>query len=169
MVGIDTVVLTLPASNYVILEPSRFTPNATKVQGATPYDMGRNKYFDAKCNPSKADTAKQGYLPYLTLYRALRAGGLQTGLRIQFSIPKLLNGNNFDEIQESDFGEVCWRILDGLEHYKVKVWDGVRTIASAQVVTVHYSKNFVLTDYLSTHNAIEHLSRVDVNGWRDVS
>ena len=47
MVGIDTIVLTLPASSYAILEPSRFTPNATKVQGATPYDMGRNKYFDA--------------------------------------------------------------------------------------------------------------------------
>jgi hypothetical protein len=169
MVGIDTIVLTLPAAEFAILEPSRFTPNATKVLGATAYDMGRNKYFNAKCNPSKADTEKMGYLPYLTLYRALRAGGLTTGLRIQLSIPKLLNGNNFDEIEESDFGEICHRIHTGLEHYKIKVRGGGRTIANAQVVTVHYSKNFVLTNYLSARAAIKDVSRVDVNGWRDAS
>ena len=169
MVGIDTIVLTLPASSYAILEPSRFTPNATKVQDATPYDMGRNKYFDAKCNPSKADTAEMGYLPYLTLYRALRAGGLTTGLRIQLSLPKQLNGNNFDEIEESDFGELCQRIFNGLEYYKVRVWGGVKTIANAQVVTINYSKNFVLTNHLSSRAAIKDISRVDVNGWRDAS
>ncbi len=169
MVGIDTIVLTLPASSYAILEPNRFTPNATKIQGATAYDMGRNKYFDAKCNPSKADTVKQGYLPYLTLYRALRASGLTTGLRIQLSVPKLLNGNNFDEIEESDFDDICQRIYDGLAYYKVKVRGGVPTIANAQVVTIHYSKNFVLSGYLSAHAAIKDLSRIDVNGWRDAS
>jgi hypothetical protein len=169
MVGIDTIVLTLPITEFVIFEPSRFTPNATKILSATPYDMGRNKYFNATCNPSKADSNAKGYLPYLTLYRALRAGGLTTGLRIQLSIPKLLNGNNFDEIEESDFGEVCHRIIAGLEHYKIKIRGGVKTIANAQIVTVHYSKNFVLTNFLSARAAIKDLSRVDVNGWRDVS
>lgn len=169
MVGIDTVILTLPSSMFAILEPSRFTPNAVRVLSAEPRDMGKNKYFSAVCNPTKQDTAVMGYLPYLTLYRALRAGGLVTELRIQFSAPKLLNFNNFDEIDESEFGEICHRLLAGLEHYKIKLRDGLRTIAYAQVSSVHYSKNFVLTNYMSPRSAIAELARADVNGWRDVS
>lgn len=169
MVGIDTVILTLPSSMFVILEPSRFTPHAQKVLSAEPRDMGRNKYFNAICNPTKQDTATMGYLPYLTLYRALRSGGLVTELRIQFSAPKLLNFNNFDEIEEWDFGELCHRLLAGLEYYKIKVRDGLRTIANAQVSSVHYSKNFVLTNYMTPRSAITELAKADVNGWRDVS
>lgn len=169
MVGIDTVILTLPSSMFAILEPSRFTPNAVRVLGAEPRDMGKNRYFSATCNPTKQDTAVMGYLPYLTMYRALRAGGLVTELRIQFSAPKLLNFNNFDEIEEYDFGELCHRLLAGLKYYKIKVRDGLSTIAYAQVSSVHYSKNFALTNYTSPRSAITELARADINGWRDVS
>lgn len=169
MVGIDTVILTLKASDFVVFEPARFTPNATKILGATAYDMGSNKFFSAICNPSKRDNEQMGYLPYLTLYRALRGGGLTTELRIQFSAPKLLHGNNFDEPEEYEFGELCHRLLAALGHYKIRVFGGLQTIANAHVATIHYSKNFILTDYLTAHAAIKEISRVDVNGWRDVS
>ncbi|HZM64065.1 MAG TPA: phage/plasmid replication protein [Candidatus Saccharimonadales bacterium] len=169
MVGIDTVILTLKAHEFALLEPSRFTPHAGRILGAEAVDMGRNKYFGATCNPSKQETAIHGYLPYLTLYRALRGGGLVTELRIQFSAPKMLYGNNFDEPEEYEFGELCHRLLDALEVYKIKVRGGLRTIADAQVATVHYSKNFVLTNYLSARQAILDLQKSDVSAWRDVS
>lgn len=169
MVGIDTVILTLPLNKFVIMEPSRFTPHASKVLGAEPKDMGKNKYFGAICNPTKQDIANFGYLPYITLYRALRAGGLVTELRIQFSAPKLLNGDNVSEIEEWDFGEICHRILAGLEYFKIKVYDGLRTVANAQVATVHYSKNFILPNFMTVRNAVLELQKSDVNAWRDVS
>jgi hypothetical protein len=169
MVGIDTIILTLPLKDFVIMEPSRFTTNAMKVLNASPRDMGRGKYTDAYCNPTKQDTATFGYLPILTLYRALRAGGLVTELRVQLSAPKMLNGENFSEIEEWDFGELCHRILAGLDYYKIKVYDGLKTISSARVASVHYSKNFVLANYMSVRNAVLELQKSDVNAWRDVS
>jgi hypothetical protein len=169
MVGIDTVTLTLQADAFVILEPSRFTPNALKVLKAESKDMGMNKYFDAKRNPTRQETAKFGYLPYLTLYRALRSGGLVTELRIQFSAPKLILGNNFDELATSDFDRVCQRLLDALAHYQIRVRGGVNGLASAQVAVAHYSKNFVLTNLMTARQAVLELQKCDVNTWRDVS
>ena len=169
MVGIDTVTLALDSSEFAILEPSRFTPNAVKVFQTEPRDMGTGKYTNAKRNPTKQETASFGYLPYLTLYKALRSGGLVTELRIQFSAPKLLLGNNFDELADSDFDQVCQRLLDALEHYGIKVRDGLTTLANARVDVVHYSKNFVLTNFMTTRQAVLELQKCDVNAWRDVS
>ena len=168
MVGIDTVVLTLPARSFIIMDRSRFTPNAATILNAGPNTMGKGRYISAVCNPSKRDNAAFGYLLYLTLYRALRSNGLTTELRIQFSAPKLLNGENFSEIEEWEFGEICHRILDALDYFKIKVYGGPSTIASAQVSAVHYSKNFVLTDYMTSRNAILELKKADVNAWRNV-
>jgi len=169
MVGIDTVTLTLSNSEFAILEPARFTPNALKVLRAEPRDMGMNKYFDAKRNPTKQETAKFGYLPYLTLYRALRSGGLVTELRIQFSAPKLVQGNNFDELAASDFNRVCQRLLDALAFYQIRVRGGVDGLANAHVAVAHYSKNFVLDNLMTARQAVLELQKCDVNGWRDVS
>jgi hypothetical protein len=169
MVGIDTIVLTLESSEFAILEPSRFTPHAQQVLNADPRGMGRGKFLSAYCNPLKQDSLEYGYLPILTLYKALRSGGLVTELRIQFSAPKFLKGNNIDEIVEADFRELCEKILDGLLHYKIHIHGGIDTIASARVDVVHFSKNFVLDNFMSARQVILELQKVDVNAWRDVS
>lgn len=169
MVGIDTVVLTLQPHEFVIMQPQTFTPHASKVLSAVPKDMGRNKYFQAVRNPTKGENKELGYLPYVTLYRALRSGGLVTELRIQFSVSKLLLGNNFDEPDESQFSEACQKLLDALKHYNIRLWEGIDTLRNAKVATVHYSKNFPLTNRMSTRQAVTEIQRCDVNSWRDVS
>jgi hypothetical protein len=169
MVGIDTVTLLLDASQFVVFEPSRFTPNATKVLGATLYDLGQGKFMPAVCNPTKKDTAAFGYLPYLTLFVGLRSGGLSKILRIQFSAPKLLKGNNFDELEEADFEQLCQQLLDGLAYYKVRIFGGLETLKNAQCQVVHYSKNFILPNMISTNWAITEIKKCDVNAWKSVS
>lgn len=57
---------------------------------------------------------KYAYLPRLTLIKAIRNGGFSILLKIEFSIPKLLYCNNFDEVEESDFGEICWKLQEVL-------------------------------------------------------
>lgn len=151
------------------MEPSRFTQNATKVLNAEPKDMGKGKYINAKCNPFKQDTDAFGYLPYLTLYTALRGGGYVTELRIQFSASKIIRDNNFDEIDEVDFDQVCKRVFEGLKYYGIRLYDGVETIANARTDVVNYSKNFVLDNYMSARQVTQELQKVDVNSWRDVS
>jgi hypothetical protein len=169
MVGIDTVTLTLKNSDFAMFEPSRFTPNATRIIKAGSEDMGKSRFMRAVCNPTKQDTATFGYLPYLTLYKALRAGGFVTELRIQFSAPKLMYGNNFDELCAKDFDRTCERLLDALNYYGVKVYGGTQTIAAAQVAVMHYAKNFALTNYMTARQAITELQKCNVNAWQDVS
>lgn len=167
MVGIDTVVLSLPIRKFVIMEPSRFTQSAVRVLNAEPKDMGNGRYIDARCNPTKQDTKNFGYLPYLTLYKAVRNGGYITNLRIQFSAPKIIKGNNFDEICQQDFEPICRQVFDGLKHYGIRVYDGIETIKSASVSTIHYSKNISLTNYLSAREAILEIQKCNVSAWKD--
>lgn len=169
MVGIDTVILTLRASDFALLEPSRFTPNAMKIYNTEPKDMGRNKYISAICNPTKQDNSIFGYLPYITLYKALRAGGLSVNLRIQFSAPKIIFGNNVDEPSEQDFERICEAIFEGLKYYNIRLFRGIDAIKDARVAMIHYSKNFILEHGLSSRASILELQRIDVNSWRDVS
>lgn len=169
MVGIDTVTLLLKADQFVILDPAAFTQNANKVLDATPYDLGRGKYLSAVCNPAKKDSLAFGYLPYMTLYKGLRAGGLTAGLRIQFSVPKLIKGNNFDEPDQADFNKACQRLLDGLAHFKIRVWGGIETLKNAPCQVVHYSKNFLLPNLMTSYGAVQEIQKCDVNAWKDIS
>lgn len=169
MVGIDTVTLLFQADQFALLEPARFTPNATRVLGATHYDLGRGGYIPATCNPFKKDTQAFGYLPYLTLYIGLRSGGLSKGLRVQFSVPKHILGNNFDELDEQDFVQICQRLLDGLTYYKVKIWGGIETIKNAPCQVIHYSKNFILPHTMTSNEVLREICKCDVNAWKAVS
>lgn len=169
MVGIDTITLTFSPTDIIIGNTQRFTPNATTVLNADARNMGSNKYISAKCNPTRQEVAAYGYLPYVTLYKALRAGGLSAGLRVQFSATKLLYGNNFDELESGDFMAVCRRLRDSLAYYGITVRGGLRTIATARVAGVHYAKNFVFTDYTAAREIIQELQKCDVNSWRSVS
>jgi hypothetical protein len=169
MVGIDTITLTLSPTDIIIGETARFTPNAATVLGADARNMGQNKYISAKCNPTRQEVATYGYLPYVTLYKALRSGGLSAGLRVQFSATKLLYGNNFDELETSDFGAVCRRLLESLAYYGITIQGGLQTLATARVAGVHYAKNFVFTDYTTARDVIKELQKCDVNSWRSVS
>jgi hypothetical protein len=169
MVGIDTITLTLAPTDIIIGDTARFTPNAATVLGADARNMGQNKYISAKCNPTRQEVATYGYLPYVTLYKALRSGGLSAGLRVQFSATKLLYGNNFDELETSDFVAVCRRLLESLAYYGITIQGGLQTLATARVAGVHYAKNFVFTDYTTARDLIQELQKCDVNSWRSVS
>jgi hypothetical protein len=169
MVGIDTITLTLAPTDVIIGDTARFTPNAATVLNADARNMGKGKYISARCFPTKQEIAAYGYLPFVTLYKALRAGGLSAGLRVQFSATKLLYGNNFDELKTSDFTAVCERLLGRLDYYGIKVIGGVGTIQTARVGAVHYAKNFVFTDYTTPRDVIQELQKCDVSSWRDVS
>jgi hypothetical protein len=169
MIGVDTVTLTFPQSEFGILKPGDFTPNANKVTQVEPKDMGKGKYMQATRNPTKQEAAIYGYLPYITLYRAIRAGGYTTGLRVQFSLPKVVNSNNFDELNDDDFEIACERIYEALKIYGIRFFKGKSAIQNAQVAVIHYAKNFPLSNFMSAHQAINDIQKCDVTSWRDVA
>jgi len=80
----DTVAITLNQNEFNILNWSKF--KKTQYKSKNSY----NKYvlnFDYK---------EFGYMPRLTYYDR----SFNSSLRVEFSAPKLLYGNNFDEITE---------------------------------------------------------------------
>ena len=169
MLGIDTVVLNFYPHEFVILRPGDFTPNTNRIVATEPKDMGKGKYMSAVRNPTKQESALFGYLPYLTFYKGIRAGGVTTGLRVQFSAPKLIYGNNFDELTDNDLEQIYIRLFEGLKFYGVRFHKGIEAIVNAKVATIHFAKNFPLTNYMTAHEAITEIQKCDVTSWRDVS
>src|SRR6185312_11604976 len=42
-------------------------------------------------------------------------------------------------------------------------------IKNAKVATIHYAKNFPLSNFMTTHEAITEIQKCDITTWRDVS
>lgn len=168
MVGIDTVILTLPIKDCVIMEQSRFTPHAATILTARHSTLGRGGYLEAKRNPTKEENREAGYLPYLTVYTAIRTGGLGTYLRIQFSFPKLWSGNNIDEPLEEYFLPCLEKVHKGLAFYGIRIFGGIETLINAPVSTIHYGKNITLPNLMTTHQVINEINKCNVTTWKDV-
>lgn len=159
---VDTVSLMLNEKDFRIIDHNRFSPSTEnlfvypyiKVTGKSP--------FKAHNNSTKKDVQLYGYLPRLTLMKALRRGGFSITLKIEFSVPKMLYGNNFDEVIEPDFGEICWKLKDLVKHMGVEISD-VKLISKANVSSIHYSKNIILTDYTTPTHYLKELSRININ------
>ncbi len=169
MLGIDTVVLNFYPNEYAILRPWDFTPNVNRITSTEPKDMGKGRYMTAVRNPTKQETAQMGYLPYLTFFKGIRAGGVTTGLKVQLSVPKLIYGNNFDELFEADLEQVYQRLYAGLKFYGVRFFDGIDAVKNAKVATIHFAKNFPLNNYMTAREAIMEIQKCDITSWRDVS
>lgn len=169
MLGIDTVILTFYPHEFAVLRPGDFTPNINRIIATEPKDMGKGRYMGAARNPTKQDNAVAGYLPYITFYKAVRAGGMTTGLRVQFSAPKLIYGNNFDELVEPDIEQVYERLFEGLKYYGIRFFRGIDTVINAKVASIHFAKNFPLNNYMTAHEAVTEVQKCDVTSWRDVS
>lgn len=166
---VDTVVLVLQSNQFVIA-PSAYTRFSPSVRNffKPPYaDFGNRKVLDAYCNPTNADKFI-GYFPQLTLFKAVRKGGIQVFLHIQFSVPKLVHGNNFDEVEDSDFDYICVLLQRRLQHYGVTV-NNRNTLANAEVKTIHYSHNIALTDHTTASSLIKEISKVNISKQKDIN
>lgn len=65
-------------------------------------------------------------------------------LKIELSLPKLLFGNNFQELQHKDLAVVTQKLAITLESMGVMI--DVDALAHAPVSAIHYAKNIILKD-----------------------
>lgn len=165
---IDTVSITIPEDNFKILDHDKFSPNTENLFKPPYIKVTGRAVFKAINNPSKTDKEKYGYLPRVTLFKSIRRGGFQVFIKVEFSIPKLLYGNNFDEVEESEFGEVCWQLKAKLEKMGVEIID-VNKLAYADVSTIHYGKNIVLTDGSIPYSYLKEVAKINISRLRDTN
>lgn len=88
-------------------------------------------------------------------------------LRIEFSIPKLLLGNNFEELDETDYKAIILILHDKLEDMGVSI--SYSNLDKANVSAVHYSKNISLTDFTTPYYLLKELSKIDLNQKLDIN
>lgn len=164
---IDTVALLLEREDFIISKPKRFNPSAEGLIH-TPYYPASNQGF-MKCvnNPSKDEILKNGYLPRLTLFARNNRNGFRIQLKIEFSAPKILFGNNFDELEDRDFDQLIFELKD-----KLKIM-GIVTIEDklryAKVSAMHYSKNIILDKYTRCSHILNELRKVNLNQKLDLN
>lgn len=167
---IDTIVLTLKTGMYTIFEPDNFSPSTRGLTDSTAgyYRLGGRSNITCKQNPTPNELKKGIYKPRLTLTKRInRNGNFEIPLKIEFSAPKLLYGNNFDELTDADFPVVIQKLKTVLRDMGVYILE--RHLTNAPVSSVHYSKNIALTDYTTPYTYIQQLGKVNFNAILDTS
>ncbi len=133
---VDTIKLTLGSNMFSIMDKGLFqkdTMNAAR------------GYFVLVQNPTKSELKQGIYKPRLTLTKRFNfSGRFEPTLTIELSLPKLLFGNNFDELQDSDFPQIVDLLRQKLREMGVLVFTQLLEIAP--VSAIHYAKNIALTD-----------------------
>jgi hypothetical protein len=97
--------------------------------------------------------------------RAVR-GGFQITLRVEFSVPKLIYGNNFDEIKNEDFELVINTLNERLKEKGVLLRKSKLT--NAPLSKIDYSKNIILEPFSNSRMIIDELNKADMSLWLDL-
>jgi hypothetical protein len=163
---IDTIAITLPEKDFRILKPERFNPNAGAIFNPVFGDGGLIK---AVYNPTKPEKSK-GYRPRLTLFkRPYTERSRSIWLKIEFSAPKLIFGNNFEELRGSagDLEKVIDSLLTALEHMGIETTH--ECLLNARVSAIHYSKNILLERSTPCYLLIQTLEKLDLSGKLDLT
>ena len=128
---------------------------------------GANKAVKSHLNPTHKDKLHGNYMPRLTLYKRVVKGGFLHLLYIEFSAPKIFWNNNFAEVNEDYLDLLC----AGLSYHRglmgVNLTD--EQLRKAEVKTIHYGKNIVLTNYMKPQYIIDHATRADISLKKRVS
>ena len=164
---IDTIVMDLEKSTFDIMEPDRFTPSARGIIEPPFIKMGSGGYLKCIQNPTNGDKKCGVYMPRLTLFKNIRQTGYSIFLRVEFSAPKMLFNNNFDELHDNDFDELIYVICKRLHDMGVMV--ETRSLRSANISSIHFSKNVAFTDYTTSSMIINELQKIDLNKRLDLS
>jgi hypothetical protein len=157
---IDTIVLTIPKDKYILLDHDKFSPTTKGLFEIPYYRLGSRSNFKCTQNPTKQELLKGIYKPRLTVTKRIRKECFDIPLKIEFSIPKLIYGNNFDEVTENHFSEIIATLKNKLKTMEILILE--KDIINADVSAIHYSKNIALTDYSTSSMIINELQKCSI-------
>lgn len=144
---IDTIVLLVNSEQFKIIQPNAFTPSADLVY--------KHEAIKATANATAKERKLGIYKPRLTLTRhrvidnrsniANKSNAKSNiALKIEFSAPHILYGNNFEELQNKDFQILAAKLHEILLDMGIKI--DLDNLKQANVTAIHYAKNIALTD-----------------------
>jgi hypothetical protein len=161
---IDTIVLVLTPDMYQLSEPALFTPSAAWAINNAQSPHG----IQSKQGHTKKELRAGIYKPRLTLSsRIAPFGEYINTLKIELSLPKLLFGNNFDELRYKDIKPVVQKLVAVLA--TMGVITTATVLMQAPVATIHYSKNIILTDGSTPYHYINKIKEANIHLTLDVN
>lgn len=163
---IDTIILTLEHPQFAIIQPDLFSPSASVLfdNEGTPRVGVRSVCTQ---NGTKRQKQEGAYLPRLTISRRPCGSEISVMLKIEFSAPKLLLGNNFEELRDADFGALLTVLQGALLTMGVTV--DIEVLELSRVSSIHFAKNIILTDGSRPAYYLDALQRTDVSKRLDVT
>ncbi len=164
---VDTIVLRIDEYFIPPKYYDNFTPSAIGILKPPYYSFGGQKVIKCVLNPNSEDKKNGEYMPRVSLIKAVRSGFIDTFLRVEFSAPKLLFNNNFDELVDGDFEKVCSILSKKLRKMGVYIFS--RKIEMAEVKTIHYSKNIVIDNYSTASSVIAFLAKSNITTRKNAS
>lgn len=161
---IDTIVLTFTSNMYRITEPDKFRPSARWIENP----LMISSDIRSKQNTTKKELSHGIYKPYLTLSNCISPSGHRDiMLKVELSLPKLLFGNNFQELQYKDFSLITKKLVGKLEKMGVQVSEDM--LAHANISVIHYAKNIVLKDGSTPFHYIQKIKESNVSASLDTN
>jgi len=166
---IDTIVLTLKQGMFTITEHDRFSPSTKGLYDSSNYyRLGGRSNMTCVQNPTSSELKNGIYKPRLTVTKRMnRDRNFEITLKIELSLPKSIFGNNFDELEDSDFDLVVSTLKQKLREMGVYLLEN--RLINAPVSNIHYSKNIALTDYSTPYTYLKMISKVNINQRLDLN
>jgi len=143
---IDTIILFIPEKDFKITNYEAFNPTARGLFEPPYYKLGKG-YITCVQNPTKTELKDGNYKPRLSLNKRIIKGGFSVGLKIEFSAPKMLFGNNFDELEQKDFEQLATTLHKKLQ--EMSVITSIEILKKAEIVGIHFGKNIILENATS--------------------
>jgi len=157
---IDTVILTIPRDKMRFIN-NEGGMSAWDLQSRTP------NYEKFVQNPPRP-LSKSVYRPRLTgIKRRTIGNNFNSFLKIEFSVPKLIYGNNFDEITDQDFDKIAEALYQRLIEMGVII--SRPDLENASVSAFHPSKNIMLSDGYTASSVSKELAKINLNKKFDLS
>lgn len=153
----DSISLIIPIQDFSITKPELFQPNAGLILKGKNHG---NKILQCFFNPTNKELM-EGYLPSLTLSSAIRRSGRSIALKIQASLPKVLFAENVSEVCDNDFNAIVDKLQKDLLKLGIEIKKS--SIIDAQVVSVHYGKNIILTNGIATDFLLQEIAKSKIS------
>lgn len=153
---VDTIKLLLTISDPLQLNGNGFSPTLA--------ELVQSKKYNGKAvlNPPKAYAAMGKYMPRLTMHKRPSKSGPVYQLAIELSAPKMIFGNNFDEITEQHLDQLVTAIQDTLfELIGRKFFRG--QLLQADLGAWHPCKNIVFLDFTAASTIINTIGKLDIS------
>lgn len=126
------------------------------------YYPGYDGPIKAYLNTSKSDKKISAYHPSFTYYQNPDYfKGPKYCINLEVSLPKLINGNNFVELDDDSLEEIVRRLV--LELKRIGVTVTKKQILESEIVKIDFAKNIIFNYYTSPSSLIKYFESANIS------